>query len=79
MNNLTPMKNCPGGGVGSREPKLDAGVYPPTSQYFDISLLRAERYTLLYGAVFPGLHFLNMISAYAYLIVKIVINDAQIS
>ena len=53
--------------------------YPPTSQYFDIFLLRVERYALLYGVVFPGLQFLNMISAYAYLIVKIVINDDQIN
>ena len=53
--------------------------YPPTSQYSDISLSCARSAMLLYGAVFPGLHFLNMISAYAYLIVKIVINDAQIS
>ena len=54
---------------------------PPTSQYFNISLslARAECYALLYWAVFPGLHFLNIISAYAYLIVKIVIKDALIS
>ena len=30
MNNLAPMKNCPGGGGGGRGarlPKLDAGVH----------------------------------------------------